>query len=151
MALWGQSLPMGKFFLLAHLCLPYLIASGASPAGIWRTFDDRTHKERGLVRVFELNGAFFGQITASFDPEEAREVCSKCAGARKDKPVIGLIVMWDMRKHGEEYSGGDILDPDTGDIYRCRMALEDNGKKLVVRGYIGFSLFGRSQTWLRQK
>jgi uncharacterized protein (DUF2147 family) len=54
-----------------------------------------------------------------------------------------------MRQQGDEWSGGEILDPENGKTYRARMRLEDSGRKLIVRGYIGFSVFGRSQTWLR--
>jgi hypothetical protein len=54
-----------------------------------------------------------------------------------------------MARHGSEYDGGDILDPESGSIYRCRILLSDDGAKLFVRGYLGFSLFGRTQTWIR--
>jgi uncharacterized protein (DUF2147 family) len=126
-------------------------AQDPSPAGLWRTIDDKTHKTRGLIRIFEKDGAIFGKIEASFDPVEAKEVCNKCDGDRKGKPVIGLVIMRDMKKRGPEYGGGDILDPDTGSIYRCRMTLEDGGRKLTVRGYLGVALLGRSQTWIREE
>jgi uncharacterized protein (DUF2147 family) len=54
-----------------------------------------------------------------------------------------------MRLEGDEYAGGDILDPDSGRIYGCKFRLIDGGRKLIMRGYIGLSLFGRSQTWQR--
>ena len=133
-----------------------LVAAGAgafdySPTGVWRTIDDNTHKARGLIRLYEHNGEIFGKIEASFDPKEAGEVCDLCKDERRNKPVIGMVVMRNMKKHGSEYSGGDILDPDTGSIYRCKFSIEDGGRKLVVRGYLGFSLLGRSQVWLRQE
>jgi uncharacterized protein (DUF2147 family) len=128
-----------------------VFAQNSSPTGLWRTIDDKTHKTRGLVRLFEKDGAIFGKIEASFDPKEAKEVCDKCDGDRKDKPVIGLLFLRDMKKRGSEYTGGDILDPDTGWIYKCKMSLEDGGQKLTVRGYLGLALLGRSQTWIRQE
>ena len=118
---------------------------------MWRTIDDKTHKTRGLVRLFEKDGAIYGKIEASFDPKEAREVCEKCDGDRRNKPVIGLVFLRDMKKRGAEYSGGDILDPDTGWIYRCKMSLEEGGRKLNVRGYLGLALVGRTQTWIREE
>jgi uncharacterized protein (DUF2147 family) len=133
------------------LLITPLLAQSPSPTGLWRTIDDRTHKTRGLVRLFEKDGAIFGKIEASFDPKEAQEVCAKCEDDRKDKPVIGMVFLRDMKKRGEEYSGGDILDPDTGWIYRCKMTLEDGGRKLSVRGYLGLALIGRSQTWIREQ
>jgi uncharacterized protein (DUF2147 family) len=122
----------------------------ADPVGVWKTVDDNSHKPRGLIRLFERDGEIYGRIEASFDPKEAHELCSKCAGDLKDKPVIGMVVLRHMKKHGSEYSGGDIVDPDSGWIYRCRFTLEDGGKKMLIRGYLGFSLFGRSQTWYRE-
>jgi len=136
--------------LLAVLCLP-VAAAGQSPAGLWKTIDDKTGKPRGLVRIYEQNGQFFGRIQASFDPKETAERCDKCTDDRKDQPVIGMVILRRLKKSGAEYDGGDILDPDTGTIYRCKLRLEDQGRKLLLRGYLGISLLGRSQTWLRQE
>jgi uncharacterized protein (DUF2147 family) len=132
------------------LCGP-LAAMDATPVGVWKTIDDITHKPRGLIRLFERDGEIYGKIEASFDPKEALEVCSRCDGDRRDQPVVGMVVMRHMKKHGREYSGGDIVDPDTGWVYRCRFTLEDGGKKMVVRGYLGISLLGRSQIWYREE
>jgi uncharacterized protein (DUF2147 family) len=120
-----------------------------SPTGLWRTIDDKTHKPRGLIRIYEHEGALYGRIEASLDPAETKEFCDKCPGELRHKPMVGLVIMRGMKKHGNEYSGGEILDPDTGWTYRCRMMLEENGWRLVVRGYIGLSIAGRSQVWLR--
>lgn len=127
-----------------------LFAADPSPAGLWKTIDDKTGRARGFVRIYEQQGQLFGKIESSVTPEEAREVCSKCSGERRNKPVIGMVILSGMKKDGSEYDGGEILDPDTGRVYRCRMRLEENGKRLILRGYVGFSLLGRSQTWLRE-
>ena len=118
--------------------------------GVWTTTDDKTHKPRGTVRLYEENGAIFGKIETSLNPKDATEVCDLCDGERRNKPIIGLVFVRNMKKQGAEYGGGDILDPDTGKVYRCKMTLEDGGKRLVVRGFIGFSLLGRSQAWTRE-
>jgi uncharacterized protein (DUF2147 family) len=60
-----------------------------------------------------------------------------------------MVVMRHMSRHGRDFSGGDILDPDSGWVYRCRFTLQPDGKTLVVRGFLGLSLLGRSQTWYR--
>jgi uncharacterized protein (DUF2147 family) len=140
-----------SLFFIVLLTTSLLGASDPSPEGVWRTIDDNTHKPRGLIRLYEQDGALFGRIEASFDPKEAKEVCALCADERKNKPVIGMVVMRNMRKHGSEYSGGDILDPDTGQVYKCRLTMQDGGRRLVVRGFIGFALLGRSQVWFRQE
>ena len=121
----------------------------SSPVGLWKTFDDRTHKARGTVRIYEENGSLFGKIESSFNPEELAAHCEKCAGDRKGAPIVGLVILRGMTKHGSEYGGGDILDPETGFTYRCRFLLSMDGEHLLVRGYLGISILGRTQTWIR--
>jgi uncharacterized protein (DUF2147 family) len=138
--------------LVSVFGLPVLAFDPAliTPAGLWRTLDDKTGKPRGFVRLYEENGEIFGKIESSLDPADAKERCDKCSGARKNQPVIGLVILRGMKKTGQEYSGGDILDPDTGIVYRCRFRMLEEGKKLELRGYLGVSMFGRSQVWTRQ-
>jgi uncharacterized protein (DUF2147 family) len=138
-------------FLTGLLLCVRVMAMDATPVGLWKTIDDNTHKPRALVRLYEQNGEIFGKIEASLDPKEAGEVCAKCAGERKGMPVLGMVVVRHMKRRGNEYAEGDILDPDTGWVYKCKFTLEEGGKILVVRGFIGFSLLGRSQTWYRQQ
>src|SRR5262245_54445887 len=127
-----------------------VFAAEPTPAGLWRTVDDKTGKPRGIVRIYEQDGAFFGRIESSFDPAEANERCDKCTDERKDKPVIGMVILRRLKRNGSEYSGGDILDPDTGAVYRCKFRMVEEGRKLLVRGYTGISLLGRSQVWTRE-
>lgn len=124
-------------------------AGEPSPVGLWKTVDDKTNKPRGIVRIYEENGAFAGKIETSFDPEERTARCEKCTGERKNAPVIGLVILRGIRKHGAEYGGGEILDPETGSIYRCRFTLSREGAKLFMRGYLGIPVLGRTQTWIR--
>ena len=124
-----------------------------SPAGLWKTIDDKTGKERSLVRVSENNGVFEGRVEKIFDQpgDDPSHLCKLCEGERKDQPVIGMSILWSLKKDGDQYAGGEILDPKNGKIYRAKIKLFDGGRKLEVRGYIGISLFGRSQTWLREE
>ena len=124
-------------------------ADSPTPVGRWRTVDDKTGKPKAIVRIYEQNGQLFGRIEATLRPE-AKTICDECKDERKNQPIVGLVVMRRMTQHGDEYSGGDILDPDNGSIYRCKLRLKDDGKTLSVRGFIGFSLLGRSQTWTRE-
>jgi len=127
-----------------------------SPVGLWKTFDDRTHKARGIIRIYEDGGALAGRIESSFTPEEMAERCEKCSGDQKDAPIIGLVILRSMHasrvsERGAEYEGGEILDPETGSVYRCRFTLSSDGEKLFVRGYLAMSIFGRTQTWTRME
>ena len=142
---------MRMSWLLA-VALSALPAVAAEPGitGRWKTIDDKTGKPRGIVLIWEQNGQFFGKIEKSLDPKNARERCDLCKDDRKDKPVIGLEILRHLKRSGDAYSGGDILDPDNGSVYRCKAKLVEGGQKLVLRGYIGISLLGRSQTWIRE-
>jgi len=134
----------------------FLAASGAaaqSPTavGLWQTVNESGQRE-ALVRITEVDGELRGHVVAVFSPPapSANPRCEECPGELKDKPVVGLQILSGLRWDGERYSGGRILDPDNGTIYRCTLRLVDQNRKLEVRGFIGISLFGRTQTWLRQ-
>src|SRR5579875_945453 len=88
------------------------VADQASPVGHWRTFDDRTGRERGLVRIWEQNGVLYGSIEATVDPAEARKTCDKCTDDRKGKPIVGLDIIRGLRRDGGRWDGGEILDPE---------------------------------------
>ncbi len=120
-----------------------------TPAGVWKTTDDKTGQAKGEIRVYEQNGRWFGQITRVYNSMDAQSRCDDCRDERKNQPITGLTVLRNMTPTNGDYEGGDILDPDTGKVYRCKFRLEDSGQKLVVRGFIGFSLLGRTQTWTR--
>jgi uncharacterized protein (DUF2147 family) len=124
-----------------------------SPVGLWRTIDDKTGKEKSLVRIVEANGELRATIEKLFrEPhEEPNPNCDKCPGERKNKPVLGMMIMTGLKKSGSEYDGGEILDPANGKTYRVKMWTAEGGKKLNVRGFIGVSLLGRTQVWVREE
>lgn len=130
---------------------PFTVAIDSSPVGMWKTLDDKTGEARSLIKVWTDKGELLGQIEKLFrkPSENPNPLCDKCSGDNKDKPVIGMTVMWGLKEDGEEWNGGHILDPDDGKIYKCKVELVDGGKKLEVRGFIGFALIGRTQTWVR--
>ena len=122
-----------------------------SPIGVWRTIDDKSGEIRGAIRLFETNGVLYGRIERVYDKRAIGQVCDKCTGDRHDKPILGLDVIRGLRPDGPgAWSGGEILDPETGDTYRVSLHLDDGGRKLIVRGSILGGLIGRSQTWLRE-
>jgi uncharacterized protein (DUF2147 family) len=131
-------------------------ASGAvlnSPAGRWKTIDDETGKTKSIVAIREENGKLYGKIERVLDSDQPGQnpLCLKCEGDLKNKPETGMQIMWDLQKDGDQWSGGQILDPHNGRVYRCSISLEDGGKKLKVRGYIGFAMIGRTEYWQRME
>ncbi len=139
------------FFVLLLGAL-FTAQASESPVGLWRTIDDKTGKEKSLIRIVETNGELHATIEKLFrEPnEEPNPNCDKCPGDRKNKPVIGMTIMTGLKKAGSEFEGGEILDPANGKIYRCKMWTAEGGKKLNVRGFIGVSLLGRTQVWIRE-
>jgi uncharacterized protein (DUF2147 family) len=123
--------------------------SAASPVGRWKTFDDRTGKARGIVDLHEENGEIYGTVESIFNPPVPIPTCYLCSGDLKDHPIIGMRVLWGLQKDGNQWIGGQVLDPETGKRYRATIALEDGGKKLRMRGYIMMPIFGRTQHWIR--
>ena len=126
-------------------------AAQATPAGLWKTVDDNTRKEKSLVRITEAGGVFTGKVEKVIDPDSPKDaVCKDCSDDRKDKPVLGMTIIRNAKPVADDkavFEGGDILDPNNGKVYRLRLKLMDDGKNLEVRGYIG--PFFRNQTWQR--
>jgi uncharacterized protein (DUF2147 family) len=133
----------------AVLCAAAASAEPHSPVGWWKTFDDKTGRARGIVRIYEQDGRLFGRVEKTFKPGGDSRVCVACTDERRNRPIIGLIILRNLRAEGDAYAGGDILDPETGVVYRCKLRLDPAGARLEVRGYIGIPLMGRTQTWQR--
>jgi uncharacterized protein (DUF2147 family) len=142
--------PLAAAFLAISLVTGNAWAGEPSPVGLWRTYDDKDGQAASLVLIEDKGGMLEGRVIRIL-PRPGHPVdalCEKCEGARKNQPVTGMTILWGMRRDGDEYDGGEILDPDNGNTYRCRMRVLAD--KLEVRGYLGISLFGRSQTWARE-
>ena len=142
----------------AGLGIALSLASGfalaqATPAGLWKTVDDNTKKEKSLVRIVETNGVYTGKVEKVIDPDSPKDAtCKDCTDDRKDKPVVGMTIIRNMKPSPSDkmvFEGGDILDPNNGKVYSAKLKLIDEGKKLDVRGYIGMPMLGRTQTWQR--
>ena len=134
--------------LLTPLLFLTLTASAQSDIiGQWKTIDDNTGKETSIVEIFERNNKIYGKIVKIFPgPKEQKDpVCEQCDedDPRYRKKVIGMEILEGLKKDGNEYTGGTILDPKNGRVYRCKIWRE--GADLKIRGYLG--PFYRTQTW----
>jgi len=122
-------------------------------SGLWQSIDDKTGAPKGIVRISkDADGSYIGTVTkvtprVGYKP---KEFCVDCPAPYTNKPIIGLNVIRGLKhKEGDNYEGGKILDPNSGKIYSLKAKLSPNGKKLVLRGYVGIAVLGRSQTWIR--
>jgi uncharacterized protein (DUF2147 family) len=136
------------------IALGLIVSAGAAlaqatPVGLWKTIDDETKTEKSLVRISESAGVFSGKIEKIFDASKQNAVCEKCTDERKDKPVIGMTILRNLREGDDKgvYEGGDILDPNNGKVYKTRLKPIEGGRKLEMRGYLG--PFYRTQVWVR--
>ena len=125
-------------------------AQGQTVLGKWKTIDDETGEAKSIVEVYEKSGKIYAKVVEILRAEHKKDICTKCEGADKNKPILGLHIIKGLSKNGDTYEGGSVVDPKSGKSYSCKISLKGKDK-LVVRGYIGISLFGRSQTWIRQK
>jgi uncharacterized protein (DUF2147 family) len=127
-------------------------SSRSTPVGRWRTVDDATNTAKSIIVIWEEDGKLNGRIEKLLepDPRYPDPRCVRCDGEFKDRPVIGLRILWNLRPDGERWTGGKVLDPNNGKTYRCFVVVEDGGNRLRVRGFIGSSLVGRTQYWLRE-
>ena len=139
-------------FVLPVTAMLFLLNSGpawAQITGRWKSVDDATGEVKSVVEIFETGGKVFGKVVQIFPKpgDDPDPVCDKCPAEdnRHRRKILGMEIIRDMEPDGGEYTGGQILDPEVGRIYRCKLWLE--GKNLKVRGYLG--PFYRTQTWLR--
>ncbi len=142
--------------MMAAVFVSVQVKAAASPAGTWKTISDEGSdkgKEKSNLEIIDNGGVFSAKVTKLLlKPQDTK--CTKCVGALKDKPVVGMFIMSGMKKtgnvdkdFGDEYAGGKIMDPDNGKYYNCKFWLK--GGTLVVRGYLG--PFYRTQRWYKVK
>jgi uncharacterized protein (DUF2147 family) len=133
------------------LSLSSLVATAQmTPVGLWKTIDDDGKTEKSLVRISESNGVLTGIIEKVFDPAKQNAICDKCADDRKDKPILGMTIIRNVRQDADDktiWAGGEILDPNNGKTYKTRLKPVDGGKTMEMRGYIAFLY--RTQVWQR--
>jgi uncharacterized protein (DUF2147 family) len=143
-----------KLFLLGIFSMMLFVSAPVSKpiTGNWKTIDDETGKPKSIVNIYKKSdGKLYGKIIKLFREkgEDQDPICDKCTDYRKNKKIIGMVIITGLEKDGDEWYADDaILDPNNGKIYDCKIWLdEDNPDLLQVRGYIGW--FFRTQTWER--
>lgn len=119
--------------------------------GKWKTIDDETGKEKSIVELYKgSDGKLYGKVIKILNPDRQDAKCDLCEDDKKDKPILGMVIIEGMEWDEDEWDDGTILDPNKGTYYDCKLWMEEGEPdKLYVRGYIAF-LF-RTQYWYRVK
>lgn len=121
-----------------------------SPAGVWRSVDDKTGEAKAEIRITDEADGLHGRIEKLLKKgADPAALCVECKDDRKDKPMIGLEIIRGGKKEADKdvWSGGKIIDPENGKEYRASLTPVEGGAKLEVRGFLG--PFWRTQTWQR--
>ncbi|HAO09285.1 MULTISPECIES: DUF2147 domain-containing protein [Chryseobacterium] len=134
---------MRKLLLTFALSL-FGVMSFAQIEGKWKTIDDETKQAKSIVEIYKKGDQYFGKISQLLI-KPANPNCTACKDDRKNKPILGMEIIRGLKKDGDEFTGGTITDPKTGKTYKC--TITRSGDNLNVRGYVGLSFIGRSQTW----
>jgi uncharacterized protein (DUF2147 family) len=155
----GEPLMPRNIRMMSLLVLPaalgLLIAPAAadelSPVGRWRTYDSETNELRSVVEITAVGDTLEAKVVKRFPPpgDPTHGICGACRGDHKGKPILGMTVMWGVKRDGDGWDGGTVLQPTTGKEYHVELHLKDGGQRLDVRGYIGSPLFGPTQTWIK--
>ena len=117
--------------------------------GTWITQDDETGRKKSEVLIYKENGKLYGKITNLLLPEDEGKKCVNCKGKNKNQPIEGMIIIKDLELEDDTWEDGTILDPKSGKVYDCYIGFQDDNT-LKVRGFLGFSLLGRTQIWKRK-
>jgi uncharacterized protein (DUF2147 family) len=145
---------MKKTILTLILITGFALAASAQVdkiLGRWKTIDDNDGTAKSIVYIFKAtNGKYYGKIEKLFKDPDA--LCTACEGENKNKPKLGLMVINNMVEKNNSLTGGTILDPNNGKVYKCNISFNEKTGNLEVRGSLDKNgWIGRSQTWLKEK
>ena len=139
---------MKKIFTSITLLLLATSINAQTIFGKWNSNNEKTGEIDSVIEVYKKDGKAYAKVIEIKNPNRKNAVCNKCEDENKDKPILGLDILTGLEKDDDEWSGGTILDPRNGKIYKCYIKLV-NSNKLKIRGYMGVSLFGKTAYWQR--
>ena len=115
--------------------------------GKWKTIDDKRNITTSIFEIYKKGDTYSGKILLILN-EKNKDVCTSCKGTYHNKNLKNVVILKNLEKEENIYENGNITDPENGKTYNCYVELVSDNK-LKIRGYIGFSIFGRTQYWYR--
>jgi uncharacterized protein (DUF2147 family) len=140
---------MQRIFLVLMILLLLPVGVSTQVTGMWKVVDDKDGIEKSIMEITEVNGKYQGRVVKLL-PASKRTYCEKCDGEMKDKPLTGMIILWDLKITANGGRDGKVLDPGSGKIFSCSIEL-DGPDRLKLRGYLGTPAVGKSSYWNRVK
>ncbi|MCV6628483.1 MAG: DUF2147 domain-containing protein [Flavobacteriaceae bacterium] len=137
-----------KYYYFFFLFFPLQLVAQQKVTGTWETIGDNNHQKESYIQIVEKDGLVQGHILHIIKEADRKKKCIKCKGSDKNKKLIGLWILRNLKKEENQWKG-KVLDPKTGRMYSCYIQLEENDK-LKVRGYLGAAWIGRTQYWVRK-
>ena len=137
-----------RFKLMVICSLMMFTAHAQDVLGKWYSLDPETGKNESIIEVYKNDNKLYGKIIKILKKEDEDKTCIECTGKDKDKPILGMVIVRGLSQDGSEWGNGKVLDPKNGKLYKCYITLVEKNK-LKLRGYIGFSLIGRTEYWHR--
>ena len=146
---------MKKLVSILFLCAATIFANAQvdKMLGYWASVDDETGEEESIFYIYKAtDGKYYGKLVKLLDPKKKGNVCDKCTGADKDKPLEGLILMKGLVEDGNALSGGTIIQPKTGKVFYVKLSIDEKTGKLKVAGSLDRAGFlKKTQYWIRRK
>jgi uncharacterized protein (DUF2147 family) len=141
---------MQKLYLTLIIMIITNTINSQSIFGKWYSTNEETGEIDSVIEVYKKQEKAFAKIIEIKNSERRNAVCDLCKDKNKNKPILGLNILNGLERDGEEWSGGTILDPRNGNVYKCYIQLVQKDK-LKIRGYLGLALFGKTAYWQRAK
>ena len=116
----------------------------SSAVVFWVAVDDKTSKTSSVIQIWQnpKNLNYYGKIYKVFSNDAQKTVDRR-------NPMVGKVIITDMKYQNGQYVGGWVFDPRDGSKYHARMRVTEGGHLLSLRGYIGMPLLGRTAQWQR--
>ena len=118
--------------VLTFVFLTCIIFNAQEITGRWKTIDDKTGETKSIIEIYEKNGKYFGKVVEIFNKSKRDALCDKCEGTDKNKPVLGLVIIKNMKKNKTVFEDGTITDPENGKTYSCSITPMKNKLKVSI-------------------